>query len=191
MTKICLVRHGLTDYNAQRKLQGASDIPLNREGEYQAECAREKLKDYHFDVIITSPLMRAYRTAEIINEYHGLEIETMDELKEQSFGPLEGHHIDDVHEKYPDGIFPGAETFESLSNRVAGAISEIERKYPDKHILLTAHSRTIKSILSLYSEEIHMFETKLDNCSLSHIECVDSKWSVNDFNITTQPAVDR
>src|SRR5690625_6771872 len=83
MTKICLVRHGLTDYNAHRKLQGASDIPLNYEGEYQAQCAGEKLKDYHFDVIITSPLMRAYRTAEIINEYHGLEIETMDELKEQ------------------------------------------------------------------------------------------------------------
>ncbi|AKG74274.1 histidine phosphatase family protein [Salinicoccus halodurans] len=191
MTKICLVRHGLTDFNAQRKLQGSSDIPLNAEGESQAESAREKLKDYHFDAIISSPLIRAYRTAEIINESHGLEIETMDELKEQSFGPLEGNHIDDIQEKYPDGIFPGAESFESLSNRVAAAIREIENKYPDKHILLTAHSRTIKSILALYSDEIHMFETKLDNCSLSHIECIDSKWTVNDFNITTQPAVDR
>lgn len=191
MTKICLVRHGLTEYNAQRKLQGSSDIPLNSEGESQAESAREKLKPYDFDLIISSPLIRAYRTAEIINEYHDLEIETMDELKEQYFGPLEGNHIDDIQEKYPDGIFPGAESFESLSNRVAKAIKKIENTYPDKHILLTAHSRTIKSILALYSDEIHMFETKLDNCSLSHIECIDSKWTVNDFNITTQPAIDR
>ncbi len=185
MTKICLVRHGLTDYNAQRKLQGSTDIPLNAEGESQAEYAREKLKEYDFDAIISSPLVRAVRTAEIINEYHGLEIETMDELKEQSFGPLEGNHIDDIQEKYPDGIFPGAESFESLSNRVGKAIREIEYRFPDKHILLTAHSRTIKSILALYSDEIHMFKTKLDNCSLSHIECIDSKWTVNDFNIST------
>lgn len=191
MTKICLVRHGLTEYNAQRKLQGSSDIPLNSEGESQAKSAREKLKAYDFDLIISSPLIRAYRTAEIINEYHDLEIETMDELKEQYFGPLEGNHIDDIQEKYPDGIFPGAESFESLSNRVAKAIKKIENTYPDKHILLTAHSRTIKSILALYSDEIHMFKTKLDNCSLSHIECIDSKWTVNDFNITTQPAIDR
>ena len=81
MTKMCLVRHGLTDYNAQRKLQGSSDIPLNAEGESQAESASEKLKDYDFDAIVSSPLIRAYRTAEIINEYHGLEIETMDDLK--------------------------------------------------------------------------------------------------------------
>lgn len=185
MTRICLVRHGLTEYNAQRKLQGSSDIPLNAEGESQAESAREKLKDYDFDAIISSPLIRAYRTAEIINEYHNLEIETMDELKEQYFGPLEGSHIDDIQEKYPDGIFPGAESFESLSNRAAKAIKEIEQKYPNKHVLLTAHSRTIKSILSLYSDEIHMFETKLDNCSLSHIECIDSNWTVNDYNIAT------
>lgn len=191
MTKICLVRHGLTEYNAQRKLQGSSDIPLNSEGESQAKSAREKLKAYDFDLIISSPLIRAYRTAEIINEYHDLEIETMDELKEQYFGPLEGNHIDDIQEKYPDGIFPGAESFESLSNRVAKAIKKIENTYPDKHILLTAHSRTIKSILALYSDEIHMFKTKLDNCSLSYIECIDSKWTVNDFNITTQPAIDR
>lgn len=190
MTKMCLVRHGLTDYNAQRKLQGSSDIPLNAEGESQAESASEKLKDYDFDAIVSSPLIRAYRTAEIINEYHGLEIETMDDLKEQFFGPLEGNHIDDIQKKYPNGIFPGAESFESLSNRVGKAIIEIENKYPDKHILLTAHSRTIKSILALYSDEIHMFETKLDNCSLSHMECIDSSWSVNDFNITTQPAID-
>lgn len=185
MTKICLVRHGLTDYNQQMRLQGASDIPLNEAGERQAHAAAEKLKDYSFNHIISSPLKRACRTAEIINKYHHLDIETLDELKEQSFGPLEGVHIDEIGEKYPDGIPPGAESFESLSDRAAVAMEKIQSRYPDKNILMTAHSRTIKSILSLYSDEIHMLRTKLENCSLCHMEFIDSKWIINDYNVST------
>lgn len=185
MTKICLVRHGLTDYNEERRLQGNSDIPLNSTGLKQAHAAALKLRDYDFDHIVSSPLERALSTAQIINQYHHLDIEQIDELKEQSFGPLEGCLIDEIEKKYPDGKFPGAESFKSLSSRAALAMEKIRRKFPDKNILLTAHSRTIKSILALYSDEINMHNTKLDNCSLCHIEFIDSKWVVNAFNIST------
>lgn len=185
MTRLCLVRHGLTEFNRLKKLQGSSDIPLNEEGEYQAERAAEKLKDEQFDAIVSSPLGRAHRTAEIINKYHDLPIETMDELKEQHFGELEGHHIDDIMEKYPNGELPGAETFEALAERVGVALDRILEQHQGQYVLLTAHSRTIKSILSLFSDEIDMLGTKLDNCSVSYIEHVDSKWQVHEYNIPT------
>lgn len=185
MTRICLVRHGLTEYNHLRKLQGSSDIPLNAEGEYQAECAAEKLKDEPFDTIVSSPLGRAYRTAEIINQHHHLPIHTMEELKEQHFGTLEGSHIDHIIEKYPNGELPGAETFSALSARAEKAIKHIHEQFEGQYVLLTAHSRTIKSILALFSDEIDMLRTKLDNCSLSHIEFIDSEWHVHAYNVPT------
>src|SRR5699024_2737869 len=185
MGKVFLIRHGLTEYNKSLRLQGASDIPLNEAGLLQAETASEFLKDEKFDVILSSPLSRAYATAEIINKHHDLKIHKMDELKEQHFGPLEGEHIENIRLKYPEGDIPGVETFDSLSERTKKVMKHIEDNHMDQNILITAHSRTIKSILSLYSDEIHMVFTKLDNCSLSIIGPDDSGWKVLDYNIST------
>ena len=64
--KLYIIRHGQTDWNLARKLQGCTDIPLNEHGRYVAELTREGLKDVPFDVAFTSPLSRAKETAEII-----------------------------------------------------------------------------------------------------------------------------
>lgn len=186
MTKVYLVRHGLTEYNKILRLQGSSDIPLNEEGLCEAGFASDFLQDYHFDIILSSPLERAYTTAEIINEHHHLPIETMDELKEQSFGPLEGEHIENIRLRYPEGDLPGAETFEELNQRIKRVITYIDSHYDGGSVLVTAHSRTIKSILSLYSDEIHMVFTKLDNCSLSVLMKGQGNYELTDVNIPTR-----
>ena len=64
--KIYFIRHGETDWNKDGKLQGRVDIPLNEEGRHVAELTCEALKEEHFDIAFTSPLSRAYETAEII-----------------------------------------------------------------------------------------------------------------------------
>lgn len=185
MGKVFLIRHGLTEYNKSLRLQGASDIPLNEAGLLQAKNASEFLKDEKFDVILSSPLSRAYATAEIINEHHDLKIHKMDELKEQYFGPFEGEHIENIRLKYPEGDIPGVETFDSLAQRAAAVMQYIEDNHKDENVLVTAHSRTIKSILSLYTDEVHMVFTKLDNCSLSVLEQENNKWKVLDYNVST------
>ena len=81
--QVTLVRHGLTDYNLHGKVQGFLDIPLNSIGLNQAEYASEFLKDETFDSIYSSPLSRAVKTAEAINKHFDLDIQTVDELKEQ------------------------------------------------------------------------------------------------------------
>src|SRR5690606_40156857 len=90
ITTICLIRHGETDWNAQRRIQGRTDIPLNEKGIQQARECRDFLKNSEWDVIITSPLKRAKQTAEIINEALNIDLIEMDDFIEKSFGDVEG-----------------------------------------------------------------------------------------------------
>ena len=85
---IYLIRHGETDWNKEKKLQGITDIPLNAYGIELAEKTAEGLKDVPFDRIYTSPLIRAKKTAEIIRGNRPIELEVREELKEISFGVL-------------------------------------------------------------------------------------------------------
>lgn len=87
---IYLIRHGETDWNRMKKLQGTTDIPLNAYGIELAEKTAEGLKDVPFDRIYTSPLIRARKTAEIIRGDRPIEIIETDGLKEISFGDYEG-----------------------------------------------------------------------------------------------------
>lgn len=80
-----IIRHGKTEWNAKRKLQGRTDIPLNDEGRLMAEKARDEYKDIHFDVCYCSPLIRAKETAEILMKGRNIPIITDDRLMEMCF----------------------------------------------------------------------------------------------------------
>lgn len=84
------MRHGRTDWNQQRRIQGRTDIPLNDEGREMARKAAEEYKDVHFDVCYCSPLIRAKETAQLLLEGRNVPIIFDDRLKEMSFGIYEG-----------------------------------------------------------------------------------------------------
>lgn len=92
--KIYFIRHGETQWNRMHKLQGRSDIPLNDAGLAGARIASRALLDVPFDLALSSPLARAYKTAEIIAEPHGLTPHRVDLLKEMSFGTFEGTELE-------------------------------------------------------------------------------------------------
>lgn len=77
-----IMRHGKTEWNKKKKLQGRTDIPLCREGIEMAEKAREEYKEVHLDICYCSPLIRARKTAEILLEGRNVPIVTDDRLKE-------------------------------------------------------------------------------------------------------------
>ena len=85
-----IMRHGRTDWNDLRKLQGRTDIPLNDAGREMAEAARKEYADVHFDICFCSPLIRARETAEIVLRDRNIPIVPDDRLKEMSFGECEG-----------------------------------------------------------------------------------------------------
>ena len=85
--QIYIIRHGETDWNTKRLLQGATDIPLNQNGIEAARLTAEALKEIPFDEIYTSPLQRAVQTAEIMRGDRRIPIIKDERLKEISFGP--------------------------------------------------------------------------------------------------------
>lgn len=101
--KLYLIRHGQTEWNTQRRVQGAMDSPLTKNGIIQAENAARRLKDIHFAAAFASPQLRAYRTAEIITADHPyLKLEKQPCLREFSFGDWEGHLLDQMQEEEPE-----------------------------------------------------------------------------------------
>lgn len=102
-TPFYYVRHGQTDWNLTRKLQGNSDIPLNETGVEQAYRAKQVLGNINIATICTSPLQRAVTTAQIINEDKNCPIIEIDGLRECDFGPHEGTQSYDWLSDWLDG----------------------------------------------------------------------------------------
>ncbi len=146
-----LVRHGQTDWNAREIVQGATDIPLNETGLAQAAAARERMKDVPIDIIYSSPLKRAYRTAEIINEYHNAPIISEPRLQERNYGIFEAVGYAD----YP-GVefwnydlnkqFDKAETVHEVFTRVYDCLDEIRREHPGKCVMLAMHGGAARAV---------------------------------------------
>ncbi|MBY7145120.1 histidine phosphatase family protein [Virgibacillus sp. NKC19-3] len=184
MTAICLIRHGETDWNAAGRLQGETDIPLNNTGVRQAEECAASLRPADYDVLITSPLKRAKRTAEIINNKLDLPFVEMGNFKERAFGDAEGMTMKERLTAYPDKNFPNRETMDAFTQRVMAGIDTITKNYPDQSVLLVAHGAVINLILTIVSNgKIGADTTKLLNACISNIHYQENQWNVKNYNL--------
>ena len=153
---ICFVRHGQTDYNIQKIIQGQLDIPLNEEGIKQAEALRDSLKGYKFDCIYCSPLIRAKVTADIINEYHDVEIIYDERLQEINAGTKQGTPFV-PEELFGDSEFArnpkkfNAESNEDFLNRVSQCYKEIEKRNQD--ILIVSHGGVYRCLQMYFDKQ--------------------------------------
>lgn len=148
--RIGLIRHGETDWNAQMKLQGATDIPLNERGIEQAEDAARLLRGSDWTRIVTSPLGRARHTAEIIAAELGFEEPMLvPDLVERSFGALEGEHV-----YRPDGSrmrieHPTVEPVDVVVGRALGALASLAARFPEENVLVTTHGSIVRLTLDV------------------------------------------
>jgi probable phosphoglycerate mutase len=119
------LRHGETDWNARNLSQGSTDIPLNPVGVAQARRAALSLLDAGIATIISSPLGRARRTAEIVGEALKLPVALDDGLREVAFGEQEGQPMGDWYDDWIAGGYTpeGAETFAGLRTRAVAAVN--------------------------------------------------------------------
>ena len=101
-TDILIIRHGQTDWNKLKRLQGHSDIPLNEDGRKQAAVLADILKEEHLDAIYSSDLKRAYETALEIAEVHSLPVTADRQFRERCYGACEGLRSDEIREKFPE-----------------------------------------------------------------------------------------
>lgn len=169
---LIIVRHGQTGWNVMKKVQGQVDIPLNSKGREQAINLREEIKDIQPDVIISSPLLRAKQTAQIL--YKNKKISYDNRITERNFGKFEGLTIDEFNAddfwSYKKNIkYQQAENIQEFFNRVYDFLKEIEIKYRDKKVLLVAHTGVIIAVNSYFRGIPHddnFFKLDFKNCKI-------------------------
>jgi len=183
ITSICLVRHGETDWNVAGRLQGRTDIPLNKNGIWQSQQCGEFLQAFEWDIIVSSPLKRAKQTAEIMNEKVNRLLVEMDEFVERGFGDAEGMTKLECTEKFPDKIYPNQEETEDFYNRVMSGVEKINERFKGKKVVLVAHGAVINAILTnLSNGEIGSGKTRLENTCISNIDFIQDRWKIKDYN---------
>jgi probable phosphoglycerate mutase len=153
-----LVRHGETDWNAEGRMQGSVDIPLNATGLGQAEAAADALADRPIATVIASDLSRARSTAAAIAARHGLEVVTDPRLRERDFGVVEGKlYVDGVAEygdrwevllRGDDGHFEDGESTRQHYERVARFMDALLAAPPAAEIALVSHGGTVRRMRS-------------------------------------------
>ncbi len=180
--KICLVRHGETDWNKLGRLQGSTDIPLNETGIMQATLAAHALKGNGYEIVVTSPLTRAKQNAQVIAEQSGLSLIEMDAFKERSFGAAEGLLKEEREQLYPDNKFPNLESYEDLAKRLRQGLTQVT-KLPYEKVIIVAHGAAINCILAIFSDfEIGSGKTVLLNACTSIITFENNKWKIERYN---------
>lgn len=172
MTRFFLVRHGETDWNKVRRIQGVSDIPLNDTGRDQAHAVAEILAAHSFDVIVSSPLSRARDTASIIAKRLGMPgPEIVDGLIERNYGDAEGSNGQDLDHLYPPGTeIPGREPREAVTARALQALRELADQHPDSDVIAVAHGGVIRSVVEHVAPGQH--NEPITNCSVHSFRMV-------------------
>jgi len=158
-TDILLIRHGETAWNAERRLQGHLDIPLNEEGERQAALLAGALAAESIDVVVASDLRRARQTAQAVADQRGLALAIDPALRERGYGGFEGLLYSEIEQRFPrefaawqardvDAQLPPGrnvgESFRAFFDRATAAILALAASYPGKAIALVAHGGVLE-----------------------------------------------
>ena len=144
-----LVRHGETDWNSQRRIQGTTDIPLNDVGRGQAARTGRLLARRQWDAVVTSPLSRAFETGSIIAGELGLPAPATDgRLVERNYGEAEGLDFDEMQRLFPeDAKVPGREKRSAVAARALDALMDIAHAHPEESVVVVSHGGLIRSVL--------------------------------------------
>lgn len=189
-----IARHGVTEWNKVKRMQGQTDIPLAQEGIMLAKECGQNMLDLPIDLVISSPLQRAYDTAQLMLAGRDIEIKKDDRLKEICFGDWEGELIFEskiLPAQYRELFYrdplncqapPNGESFEMVCDRTRELFLELIKNaaYQDKHILISSHGAASRCFLR------NFFEDKEDiwrggvpkNCAVTIAEYRDGKAKV-------------
>ena len=196
MLHLLLVRHGETDWNAQRRYQGQTDVPLSDFGKRQAEFVAKSLLDQKIDAVYTSDLKRARETAEIIVDHNGLEVMPEPRLRELKFGILEGLTFDEAEARYPEMIAAwledfnntpeGAETIQAFNARIVSLLDDLKEKHDGQVVLFVGHGGSLSEILRVVLElsPKKRWYIEMENASLSEVSIAEDYVSLMRLNDT-------
>lgn len=176
MVEIILVRHGETEWNKNEVFRGRADVDLNETGLRQAELLGEYLSAEKIELIYSSPLQRAVKTASAIARFQKTEINTVTNLIDFDCGEWQGLTLEEVKEKYPELYqdwldtpeqvrLPGGESLESVLNRAMPFVEGAVTRCGEGKIALVSHRVVLKVIICalLGLGNSHYWNIRLDN----------------------------
>ena len=187
-TILGLLRHGQTDWNIDFRLQGVTDTLLNETGIAQAKDAAAAINPDHWDTVITSPLIRAKDTAEIVannNKFTQPVIEPL--LIERSFGEAEGLMHEEWVARYSStNEVPGGESLVDLEQRANLLLSTLATTFRGKRVIAVSHGALIRVLLRIVSDgELPRDGERLGNACLNVLVHDDEKWRVRSYEPRT------
>ncbi len=197
-TVTLLLRHGQTPLSVQKRYAGRSDVPLTETGVLQAAAAAKRLASAGIGVIVTSPLLRATRTAQEVAEVTGAPVVTDQGFRETDFGAWEGLTFAEVRQRWPAEMTtwladpavapPGGESLAEVSARVTEALHRVLGSREQQTILIVSHVTPIKSMVAaaLLAPPAALFRMHLDVAALCEIDWyADGPAILRSFNDTS------
>jgi probable phosphoglycerate mutase len=200
ITQICLIRHGETDWNVERRMQGHMDIPLNAHGIAQAKRLAKALSQVHqpFDVIYSSDLERALHTAKAVASALSLEMRLTPELRERNVGELQGLLLVEAPLLVPqiwqshiarelDHDLGGGESIRAFHHRMNGALERFLNEHRGQSILAVSHGGSLDMIYRIVTQQALDAERVgvVPNTSLNWISHDGNTWSIERWGDTS------
>jgi 2,3-bisphosphoglycerate-dependent phosphoglycerate mutase len=201
------VRHGETEWNSMERQQGHLDSPLTENGIRQAYLLAKGLAKKHIDILYSSDLGRALRTAEIIADSLLLDIHTDARLRERHLGILQGLTRKDFEERYPedsalfdsrdpDYVLPGGESLRQCFHRCVECVEEIAMKNPGRNILIVGHGGVLRSFFHKATDSSLAGPRRfsLFNASINSFRLINGQWRLDTWgeiaHLEDDPALD-
>jgi broad specificity phosphatase PhoE len=199
MTRLLLVRHGQSTWNAQGRIQGWADPQLDETGQEQARKLAHRLaaEEQNISALYSSPLLRARQTAETIGLATGLPVQTDDRLKENDVGLLAGLTGAEIEQQFPEWVAarqasvewvppPGGEDRDAFVKRAVAVMCDIVTHHPEQTVAVVSHGGTLGVYLA------HLLEMpirrslpfQLDNTSLSIVKVSERRVRLFKLNDT-------
>lgn len=194
---IFLIRHGNTEFNEKKLFRGHLDVPLDSVGIEQAEKTGKFLKDINFDLIYSSPLSRAYKTAEIINRYQSNDIEILKEngFMDLNFGDWEGKGYDEIKLLYPEifnqwmrepyrAAIPGGEMLCDAQDRSWKILKEIVSESAGSMLAIVTHRIINKLLISKILDigKSGIWKINQDSCCINIFDYMHENFFVSKLN---------
>lgn len=188
-TRICFVRHGETDWNIEKRIQGHIDIPLNKKGRAQALAMGYNAVHHRFSALYSSDLTRAMETARAIGELEGLEVRPLPQLRERNYGIFQGITSAEGSVRYPaayahyiarspDYDFETGETMLALVARIEAGIDWMVRHHQGQTICAVSHGGVLDIIYrKATGRPLHTpRDFTIPNCALNWFHFDEHGW---------------
>ncbi len=152
ITKLLVVRHGVTAWNREGLAQGMADIDLDEEGRRQADAVASSLASFDLDAVLSSDLSRAVHTAKPIADRHGLEVVQDPDFREVDQGEWTGLTSEEIRRRWPDlwgparhySARPGGESPQQVRRRMLQGVARVLRAHPGQTVVIVSHGAAIR-----------------------------------------------